>query len=289
LKSAQGFSQEAVIAEAPASEIGGTNAGIHSFDRAAASFDQHRALPPHVPEAIRCALLSTVSTPNPRILDLGAGSGRIGRPFVAAGDDYVGADLSFGMLRAFAARDDLGGHGAPRLIQVDGQQLPFADGIFDILMLMQVFGGQRAWRQLLDEARRVLRRTGVLALGRTTMPDDGLDAQMKQRLGEILDKLGVQEKSRNFRADAESLLAGTASGIIQRNVAQWQAMRSPRIFLERHRTGARFSSLPEDVKESALGRLAAWAVTQFGSLDAGTAEQHRFELRLFKFQSAAGR
>ena len=39
-----------------------------------------------------------------RLLDLGAGTGRIGRPFVAAGDDYVGVDLSLGMLREFARR-----------------------------------------------------------------------------------------------------------------------------------------------------------------------------------------
>jgi hypothetical protein len=112
---------------------------------------------------------------------------------------------------------------------------------------------------------------------------------MKHRLHEILAELGAPQERKNFRCEAESLLADAASEVDQQIVAQWPAMRSPRIFLERHRTGARFSSLPEDVKDSALGRLAAWAVRQFGSLDAGTAEQHRFELRLFKFQFVARR
>ena len=48
--------------------------------------------------------------------------GGIGWPFVAAGDDYVGVDLSLGMLRAFVARCER----APRLVQADGHRLPFA-------------------------------------------------------------------------------------------------------------------------------------------------------------------
>ena len=45
-----------------------------------------------------------VGATRPRLLDLGAGTGRIGWPFVAAGDDYVGVDLSLGMLREFVRR-----------------------------------------------------------------------------------------------------------------------------------------------------------------------------------------
>lgn len=259
-----------------------------AFDAAAARFDHHRALPPDASGTIRRAVLAAASTLAPRILDLGAGSGRIGWPFVAAGDDYVGADLSLGMLRAFAARDDLGPRATPRLVQAEGQQLPFADATFDVVMLMQVFGGQGAWRQLLDEAKRVLRRTGILVLGRTIMPDDGVDGRMKQRLDEILAGLGALQEHKNFGRDAENLLVSTASNVGRRTAAQWLAARSPRAFLDRHRTGARFSRLPEGVKEEALSRLAGWAEKYFGSLDASSSEQHRFQLHIFKFQSEAG-
>jgi ubiquinone/menaquinone biosynthesis C-methylase UbiE len=258
------------------------------FDAAAPSFDRYRALPTEAAQAIRRAVLAAARNQRARILDLGAGSGRIGWPFVAAGDDYIAADLAFGMLRAFAARDDLGGQGAPRLVQAAGDQLPFPDAIFDIVMLMQVFGGQRAWRQLLAEARRVLRRTGVLVLGRTIMPDAGVDARMKHRLDEVLADLGALQEAKNLRRNAESLLVGTASHVSEHIAAQWQAVRSPRAFVERHRTGARFSRLPEDVKDEALHRLAAWAEKHFGSLDASSTEQHCFELKIFTFQPAAG-
>src|SRR5215213_6981960 len=99
---------------------------MSAFDVVAPRFDSFRALPAGVAEAIRAAILKLVG-PSPRLLDLGAGSGRIGATFVAAGDDYVGIDLSSGMLREFAART--AGHGviSPRLVQADGRQLPFRD------------------------------------------------------------------------------------------------------------------------------------------------------------------
>ena len=78
--------------------------GVSAYDAIAPRFERDRALPDGVAEAVRAAVLGAAAAARPRILDLGAGSGRIGAPFVAAGDDYVGADLSLGMLQAFAAR-----------------------------------------------------------------------------------------------------------------------------------------------------------------------------------------
>src|SRR5215470_4333227 len=99
------------------------------YDAAAAAFDRHRALPDQVPAAIRAAVLAAVGIPSPCLLDLGAGTGRIGRAFVAAGDDYVGVDLSLGMLREFARYA-----APPPLAQADGEHLPFGDATFDAVL-----------------------------------------------------------------------------------------------------------------------------------------------------------
>src|SRR5437899_982035 len=65
--------------------------GASAYDAAAPTFDRHRALPDGAAPAIRAAVLAAAGhSSRPRLLDLGAGSGRIGWPFVAAGDDYVG-------------------------------------------------------------------------------------------------------------------------------------------------------------------------------------------------------
>ena len=86
------------------------------YDAVAPAFERHRALPGDVPAAVRVAVLAAAEVPSPRLLDVGAGTGRFGRPFVAAGDFYVGIDLSLGMLREFARNA-----ASPRLAQADGE------------------------------------------------------------------------------------------------------------------------------------------------------------------------
>ena len=52
--------------------------------------------------------------------------------------------------------------------------------------------------------------------------------------------------------------------------------------MARHRTGARFASLPASIQEQALQRLSAWAEACFGSLDASFTESYVFELHIFE-------
>ena len=260
-----------------------------TYDVVAPTYDEYRALSDGVVARIRAEVLEASGpSSRPRLLDLGAGSGRIGRAFVAAGDDYVGVDLSLGMLRQFTRRADTSGR-QPRVAQADGQRLPFAGAAFDAVLLIQVFGGLRGWRRVLAEARRVLRSRGALCLGRSVMPDDGVDARMKERLAAILIEMGVAPDEKNAREDVHHWLESTAESGPAVVAATWDADRTPQGFLDRHRTGARFSVLPEPVKEEALRTLRAWAVATFGSLDAVSSERHVFELRIFTFPDEVGR
>src|SRR5262249_28513143 len=167
--------------------------------------------------------------------------------------------------------------------QGDGERLPFRDATFDIVMLMQVIGAARHWRVLIAEARRVLRAVGVLVVGHAMTPDEGIDARMKQRLASILGAIGVPSYHMDTRGVAQPWLESIAHTSKRITVAEWSAERTPRQFLERQPTGARFSALPAPVKEQALRKLAAWASDTFGSLDAKFSERHSFELQVFKF------
>jgi ubiquinone/menaquinone biosynthesis C-methylase UbiE len=260
---------------------------MSAYDAAAPTFDRHRPLAAGVAEAIRTAILGTLdASPPPRVLDLGAGTGRIGRAFVAAGDDYVGVDLSLGMLREFVrlARSVGGAALAPRLAQADGLRLPFADAMFDAVLLIQVVGAARSWPGLLAEARRVLRSGGALVEGRTAMPEDGLDAQMKRRLASLLEDMGVAAYHKKGEQDIPHSLASAARSDTRVVAAAWTADRTPQGFLDRQPTGARFSALPEETQKKARDRLEKWAEATFGSLDAMFSEQHEFRLRVLKFQ-----
>jgi ubiquinone/menaquinone biosynthesis C-methylase UbiE len=250
-----------------------------NYDAASPSFDRHRALPGSVPEAVRRAVLGVLE--RSRVLDLGAGTGRIGRAFVDAGDDYVGVDLSFGMLREFRRRDSEKDQ-VPRLVQADGHHLPFLDATFDAVLLIQVVGAAQSWRELTAEARRVLRSPGSLIIGHTVMPSDGLDDRMKRHLAFLLRQMSVSPYHINPRADSPCWLEVVGPSHARVIAASWRAERTPRAFVERQPTGARFSALPEAVKDEALRRLGAWAIKTFGSLDTAFSEWHEFELRVFK-------
>ena len=275
----------------PAFADGEATAVLSAYDAAAPSFNRRRALPDGVAEAIRAAAMAAVGVvPRPRLLDIGSGAGRIGDTFVAAGDNYFGVDLSFGMLRAFLHRATCGGASpgpaSPRLVRADGRYLPFRDATFDVVMMIQIFGGMIGFRLLVSEARRVLRPSGAVVLGRTLAAEHCVDARLKQRLALILSEIGI-DPGHNFHEEVEQALNSAACSAESVVAASWRADRTAREFLERHRTGARFSALPEPVKEEALRRLAVWAVATFGSLDAVYCQPHAFALQVFKFGPGA--
>jgi hypothetical protein len=146
----------------------------------------------------------------------------------------------------------------------------------------------RAWRRLVAETRRVLRPAGALIIGRTLAPADGVDARMKLRLASFLAEMGVEPVDRNVRDDVQHWLESAALSVKAVIAASWQSERTPRGFLLRHPTGARFSALPEPAKREALDKLKAWAHATFGSLDAVASERHQFELQVFKFREGVG-
>jgi ubiquinone/menaquinone biosynthesis C-methylase UbiE len=260
------------------------------FDLVALSFDRHRALPDEVAQEIRRAILAIVNAPaRPRLLDIGAGTGRLGRSFVQAGDDYVAADLSLGMLREFMRKAHDGYCRNPLLVQANGERLPFRDGLFDAVILVQIFGGMQGWRRLVDEARRVLRESGVLLMGQWLIPPDGIDEQMKRRVQVLFAEMSLSLELQSTRERVRQWLEATAAHSTRIIAATWRTNRTPRDFLDRRSSGAQFSMLPDTVKAEVLEKLSAWAAKSFGSLDAVFTEKHEFELRAFKFEDAGGR
>jgi len=134
----------------------------------------------------------------------------------------------------------------------------------------------------LAETRRVLRPTGAVILGRTLTPEDGVDAMLKRRLASMQSDFEF-DQGNNFRQDVEQALASTMHSAECVVPASWQVARTARQFLERRHTGARFSTLPQLIKDDLLRRLTTWAVATFGSLDAVHSERHAFELKAYRF------
>lgn len=249
-----------------------------TFDATASAFNRHRAFPAGVPEAIRTAIGNCSPERAGRILDLGAGTGRIGKAFVQADDFYVGVDLSRAMLREFAADCPMA-----CLLQADGLHLPFSDGSFDLVLLMQVLSGTENWVQLLSETMRVLSHPGSIVVGQTVTPASGVDAQLKRQLALILKEMDIAiHESKRSRQQALVWLEARSVRHQGVTAVRWKTQRTPEQFIARHRTGAHFAALPLDIQNQALERLSAWAKAIFGSLDKGLSEEHSFELDSFE-------
>ncbi len=90
-----------------------------------------------------------------RVLDLGCGKGRFAAHLIRAGAEVVGLDLSAAML----ARS-----GGFHRVRASARRLPFADATFDAVAAVEVLEHVGAVGTVLDEARRVLRPGGRLAI-----------------------------------------------------------------------------------------------------------------------------
>lgn len=263
--------------------------GTSVYDATASTFERYRSLPSAAVESIRSAIRNTAHLPDQaRVLDLGAGTGRIGKAFLAAGDFYVGVDSSFGMLQEFSSKPEFRESKTSLLAQAEGSQLPFKNAVFDLILLMQVLNSAN-WRPMLDECRRVLRRGGVIAVGHTKSPESGVDAQLKRQLAIILEAMHVPwHQPREWRRQALAWLEDVSERHWHCEAARWKVTTGAEEFLSRHRTGAKFAALPPAVQQESLAKLRTWAEANFGSVNSGFEEHHSFAVSIFEFQTKKG-
>lgn len=126
-------------------------------------------------------VLSLTASKKPRILELGVGSGRIAAPFVKAGIDYVGVDISDAMLDECRTR--MGTYENLQLLNHNiFTPLPFADNSFDIVLESRVVGADR-YPFVMSEIKRVLKPGGVAVLD---MGDNSeMISELSRRLGQL--------------------------------------------------------------------------------------------------------
>jgi SAM-dependent methyltransferase len=140
-----------------------------SFDHAAGDYDATRGYAAGSAERIRDAILAyTGATQQSRFLELGVGTGRIALPFIHAGYNYTGVDISRPMMLQLEAklaeaanRDSL----RYELYEGDITSLPFADAHFEIVIAVHVLHLLADWQAAVREARRVLAPGGWLLVG----------------------------------------------------------------------------------------------------------------------------
>lgn len=252
-----------------------------SFDRAADFYDQTRDFPEPVATQGIQAILDAAGA-EARILDAGTGTGRVSVPLLKRGANLFGIDLSTRMMSLLRGKFP-----SARLAQVDVSQLPFGEKTFDAVLTCHVMHLVGPWREALLEYRRVLKPKGVYINARTERVGDSVHETIRSHWRSQVAKHGYPFQRPGVKDDKELHEALTAIGA---EVTQMEVVRYPRTYVVRelidgiaNRTHSHTWDVPDEVLNTSLDELWAWAVLEFGSLDKSFVEEACFILDVSHF------
>lgn len=260
-----------------------------SFDRAASTYEATRGFPPGVAEQVAQAATALVGGPAARVLEVGIGTGRIGRPLAARGPRVVGVDLSRAMMTQLR---HLAPNGTPRpqLVQGEASRLPLATASLDAAVAAHVFHLIPDWRGTLREVRRVLRAGGPLLNGFDWRPPDSPSSRIFDHWRGLLRERGCDPHGPGARDfdDIKSHLLAEGAALEEVRVGSWTVTRSVAHALEtiEHRTWSSTWTVPEDFFPACLAELRAWAEAQFGGLEQTYATPHHFVWQVYRWPAA---
>lgn len=258
-----------------------------SFDWAATFYDETRTLP----DAIRADVAAVVAarlahTPAPRLLEFGVGTGRIALPLLDAGLSVVGIDLSRAMMRRLEEKRQ------PQhrlsLVQGDVTALPFADRVFDAVVIAHVLHLVPAWHTALSEARRVLRPGGALFHVWNWRNPASLRRQIRAHFQTLVQAAG-HAAARPGAQDEEEVgaaLRAIGATVEDVEVARWERVITARDVIDglANRQFSSTHALPENILAPAVAALRDWAAVTLGDLDAPHVEEARFIWQVARFE-----
>jgi ubiquinone/menaquinone biosynthesis C-methylase UbiE len=254
-----------------------------SFDRAANIYDQTRLLPEPIARHGIPAILDVIG-PSARVLEVGAGTGRISIPLLERGVDLIGCDLSSPMLRRFQEK-----FSSPRLARADGSSLPFRTAQFDVLLTVHVMHLIPAWREVLREFRRVLLPGGAY-LNVSTWA--GVGVSVSGRIREFwrgwMRAHGIDAGHPGAREREQLLEELRSLGAVLTEVEAIRYADTVNLREELDEFESRLPSetwdLPDDLYEASMKELRAWVSREYGSLDQEIQDEVRFLIDVARFE-----
>jgi ubiquinone/menaquinone biosynthesis C-methylase UbiE len=240
-----------------------------SFDSQAAEFERRVGLSEAVCREVAASVLELSGVrPGDLMVEIGAGTGMIGRWFAAYPVRYVGIDLSRGMLEVFRRRE------AARpamLVQADaGRPWPLPDG-----RARAVFSSRAIHllppELVADELSRTVTPTGgASVVGWVERRRDSVKSRLAREMRRRLRERGFEPRTAGAKEVVAACGRRGADALERKVVVTWPAVHSPRRALDdwRAKEGLGGSVLPPGVQGEVLRELEAWAVAAFGDLDA---------------------
>ena len=199
--------------------------------------------------------------PDSRVLELGAGTGRVALPLAEAGCRVFGLDVSHAMLMSL--RGKAGAARVPVIVG-EGARLPISSAVCDAVVIARLLYLVPEWRQLLDEARRALQPGGCLLHEWGNGAGSEEWVQIRERARALFEAAGIAEPfhpgARNA-ADVDTHLL--EHGFELHAVREFDAdvTMTLQTFVDRIVSGecSYTWKVPTDVRRRCLSELVAWA------------------------------
>jgi SAM-dependent methyltransferase len=256
------------------------------FDAQASEFDRRVGLPEEDCRAIAATVLSLgPARSGDLVLEIGAGTGMIGRWFLDHPVRYVGVDLSRGMLEIFRRRP---GAAKARLAQADGAvPWPVPDGVARVVFSSRAIH-LLPLAHVVDEVVRVSGSGAVCVLGWVERQPESIKATMSREMQRRLRERGFAARSAGSRRFLKACQARGAEVLDRISVVRWPVIHTPRQSLDdwRSKTGLGGVVLPPGVQEEVLREVEEWAIGTFGGLDAARESAEAYVLEGVRWGAA---
>ncbi|MFA5897603.1 MAG: class I SAM-dependent methyltransferase [Hyphomicrobium sp.] len=200
-----------------------------------------------------------------RILEIGAGTGRVSVPMAEGRFRMTALDISAEMLRTLRTK------AAPGLLAVvcaDAAAAPFKAQAFDAVIIARVVYLVPNWRSMLGEARRVLKAQGPILYEWGNGTGREMWARIRDRAREILERAGVDtpfHPGARSDADVDRCLQRSGLRCVAEIAGEALPAISPSQFVTQIATGecSYMWRVPAHLRAACLHELNAWVQDQF--------------------------
>ena len=251
-----------------------------TFDDQAKTFETRTGLSESTCQAIVKTVLDLAEIKtNAQVVEVGAGTGQIGRWFATEPVHYLGFDLSQAMLEQFRQHldQDLDQNLDKQreninLLQGDANQhWPVVDGAANLIFSSRTLHLLNL-EHVVNESLRIAQPEGaVIIMGSVQRDRQGVKNQMRKQMQTFLAEKSLRGRQKNkLIGQLIELFTRHGGKAIEPVVAsRWQVVSTPRQSLESWRGKANLAGieLDDEIKQNVLDQLEVWANETFGGLD----------------------